>query len=145
MSPHTNPPPSQNNGGHEEPKIKHPSVIARLLTNSITDPLEAALAYLMLDWRPIPVTPRGKKPLIESWAEFQDKAPTEEQVRDWFTRWPDANVAVLTGHGSGIVAVDLDSREGESAFRALCGDVRTLANLTGNGRHVIFQHPAFPV
>src|SRR2546425_10848838 len=94
MSRYTNPPASQDDGGHEGPRIKHPSAIARLFSNSIPNQLEAALAYLMLGWRPIPLTPRDKTPLIESWAEFQDKAPTEEQVRDWFTRWPDANVEI---------------------------------------------------
>src|SRR5437879_3955056 len=109
MSRYTNPPTSQGDGGHEEPKIKHLSVIARLLTNSITNPLEAALAYLMLEWRPIPVKPRDKTPLLESWIEFQERAPTETQVKAWFTRWPDANVALLTGQASGIVALDIDS------------------------------------
>jgi hypothetical protein len=66
-------------------------------------------------------------------------------VREWFTKWPDANVAILTGSGSGIVAVDIDGQAGEDALVELCGNPPTVCNVTGKGRHVIFQHPGVAV
>ena len=36
-----------------------------------------------------------KVPLI-AWKEYQSRRPTEAEVRDWFTKWPDANIGIVT-------------------------------------------------
>src|ERR1700688_3959403 len=74
--------------------------------------LTAALAYLGRGWRPIPIVPGGKSPSLRSWEEYQKRSPTEAEVTQWFTERPNANVAILTGQASGIVAIDIDSQEG---------------------------------
>jgi len=59
----------------------------------------------------------------------------------WWQQWPNANVAVATGAGSGIIAIDIDGPEGEKslegkdlppAFEQLTG---------GGGRHLVYAHP----
>ena len=69
--------------------------------------LEAALRYLRLGLRPIPILPNIKRPLT-TWSEFQQRAPTETEVRGWWEECPTANVAILTGEASDIDVVDFD-------------------------------------
>jgi len=69
--------------------------------------LQAALELLVMGFRPIPIAENSKKPLI-SWKEFQKKPPSENQLVRWWRKWPNANLAVLTGTASGVDAVDLD-------------------------------------
>ena len=74
-------------------------------------PLEAALGYLRRGWSAIPIEPRGKRPLV-AWLEFQDRAATPAEVEEWFARWPEANVGIVTGHVSGLVVLDVDPAHG---------------------------------
>lgn len=83
----------------------------------------------------------GKHPRVR-WLAYQEKRPTEQEVRSWWRRWPQANVIVLTGKVSGIVAIDVDPRHGgdESMVGVTIPDtVRTLTG--GGGVHHIYRHP----
>lgn len=87
----------------------------------------------------------GKHPLITGW---QHQATTDEQqIRSWFTKWPDANLAVIPG-SNGCVGVDVDPRNGGTAHldRLLAGaDLNgTLIIASGQygdarGRHIYFR------
>jgi len=46
---------------------------------------------------------------------FKDATTDESRIRDWSTRWPDANIAIATGTVSGIVVLDIDLRHGGQA------------------------------
>lgn len=107
--------------------------------------LDAALLYLKKGWRPIPIVAGGKTPLLPSWEEYQHRSPSEAEVTEWFTRTPDANIAILTGQASALVAIDVDGPAGDAELHKLCPDVRTLTNVTGKGRHLLFQHPGVQV
>lgn len=65
---------------------------------------EAALTYARLG---VPIFPcRGKVPMVEHWDEV---ATTNElAVRDWWTRWPTANIGAPMGTGVDAVALDVD-------------------------------------
>ena len=52
--------------------------------------LVAAKAYLAAGLHPIPCEPRGKKPLV-NWKVYQETAPTEQQLEQWWAATPDAN------------------------------------------------------
>jgi hypothetical protein len=73
------------------------------------DLLEAALEYAKQGLSVIPVGagPKRKLPLT-SWKPFQERRATEVEIRDWWARWPEANVAIVTGKISGITVVDCD-------------------------------------
>jgi hypothetical protein len=71
----------------------------------------------------------------------------EAQVREWWRRWPDANIAIATGAASGLVALDVDVPKGGAGTLAELerkhGALpRTAQVLTGGGGyHYLFQHP----
>ncbi len=69
--------------------------------------MDAALEYLEQDFSVIPVDRITKKPLIP-WKEFQSRFPTEDEIYEWWEKWPDANVAIVTGKQSNLVVIDSD-------------------------------------
>lgn len=87
----------------------------------------------------------GKHPRIRAW---QHKATTDpEQIRRWWTTWPNANVALATGPESGIVALDVDGPTGARTLQALILKhgvfPPTLTNRTGRGGlHYVYRYPA---
>ena len=99
-----------------------------------------ALSYQARGWIPIPIRPHDKRPLIE-WRELQHRRPTEAEITAWWTRWPQANVGIVTGAISGIIALDVD--EGAN-LRGRHMPYTPLVQ-TGRGRHYLFRHPGFPV
>ena len=84
--------------------------------------IDAAIEYLEQGLSIIPIRPDTKRPAIR-WKEYQTRQPTHEEVEQWFTTWPDANIAVVTGEVSGIVIVDCDNDEALSS--ALSCDMRS--------------------
>ena len=69
--------------------------------------LNSALEYLSKGWSVIPVG-KNKIPLIE-WKDFQTRLAVVEEVQNWWAKWPEANVGVVTGRVSGITVVDVES------------------------------------
>jgi len=108
--------------------------------------MKAALDYARLGWSVIPIEPRGKRPLIR-WQVHQFRHADAPEIGSWFQRWPDANIAVVTGIVSGLLVLDLDPRHGadESLERlqATHGPLPATveAHSGGGGRHLYFAHP----
>ncbi|MBW6475273.1 MAG: bifunctional DNA primase/polymerase, partial [Anaerolineaceae bacterium] len=71
--------------------------------------IQAAFHYLAVGFSVIPLKPRGKKPLIP-WQEYQTRQPTEDEIREWFTK-TDNNIGIVCGRISGITVVDFDTAE----------------------------------
>ncbi len=107
---------------------------------------KAALDYTRAGWSSIPVEPVGKQSLI-GWQVHQHRRADPPEIGEWFARWPDANLAIVTGVVSGLVVLDVDPREGgEESLIALQREhgpiVETVEAATGaGGRHLYFTHP----
>lgn len=110
----------------------------------------AALAYAARGWSPIPIEPRGKRPLVP-WLDFQQRIAEPREIAAWFARWPDANVGIVTGRVSGLVVVDIDARHGgpdslrelERAHGPLPPTVEAASG--GGGRHLYFAPAEAPL
>ena len=122
-------------------------------------PMVAALAYAAREWLVFPchtATARGctcgqtcsspgKHPRTRNGARNATRDPAT--VRAWWTRWPDANVAIGTGRQSGLVVIDLDPRHGAMpAWRALLAGqdpvaVGPIVETGSHGWHLYFAHP----
>lgn len=122
--------------------------------------LDAALGYAQRGWAVFPChqpTPSGcscQRRHCSSPAKhphtprgLHDATLDEAQVRRWWGRWPDANVAIRTGAVSGLVVLDIDPDHGGSeSLDRLCRrfgplpDGRVVRTGSG-GRHLYFAHP----
>lgn len=56
----------------------------------------------------------GKQPLITNWPN--NGVPDKQQIDDWFRRWPTANIGLVLGVGSGLVALDVDGQFGHDTL-----------------------------
>ena len=124
----------------------------------VNEKLEAALAYGRMRWRIFPChaivqtdagpacscgkaacISQGKHPRTK--AGFKEATDDEAQIRRWWARWPEANIALATG--SGLVVIDVDGEEGFREFQALVAANEalppTLVAQTGRGHHLLFR------
>lgn len=136
--------------------------------------LEAALAAARRGWYVLPIWwvlpdgscacgdtnedgkhPIGKHPLSPLVGNGQTSATLDENlIREWWTRYPEANVAAVMGP-SGLFALDVDHRDGaEAAIAKLQGAIAKYGPLpdtpqqisgSGQGWHVLFKAPGFAV
>lgn len=84
---------------------------------------------------------QGKHPRIMAW---QNNASSEPDViKAWWKKWPDANIGVKLGSGSGVVAVDVDPPGGEELLERMSGGELppTLEMTTGRGRRPLYAIP----
>lgn len=68
--------------------------------------LDHALMYSKKGWRVFPC--KGKVPLTLS--GFKDSSLDEGQIKKWWADNPEANIGIETGERSGIVVLDIDSK-----------------------------------
>lgn len=73
---------------------------------------------------------RGKNPMVR-WGDYQEELPSEEQVRSWWRRWPNANIGMATGRLSRVVVLDCDSGEARTLCMSMGGLEETPAVWTG--------------
>ena len=100
-------------------------------------PKEFALEAIAKRVSVIPID-RNKKPLI-SWKEFQERYPTEEEIEKWWTEWPDANCAIVTGKISGFSIVDVEKGGDISIFP------KTFTVKSGGGGwHLYYRYHKIP-
>lgn len=70
-----------------------------------------------------------------------------EQIKKWWSQWPNANIGIVTGKISNLFVVDVDPRhDGDATLasvEAKNGELpKTVETVTGSGgRHILFRHP----
>jgi hypothetical protein len=126
-------------------------------------PVEIALRYADHGWPVLPLhAPTGRgcscsAPQCGSPGRHprtsrgvHDASTDTGRIRDWWSRWPQANVGVATGVASGLVVLDIDLPAGPQSLAEL--EARhealpaTCEQRTGSGgRQLLFAHPGTPV
>lgn len=107
---------------------------------------ETAMSYLRAGLCVLPAIPVEKRPALAGWKQYQQRLPTERQVRTWFTE--SEATCILTGTVSGhLEMIDFDL-EGELFDRwqelvatqmpALVGKLVIERSQSG-GRHAIYR------
>ena len=104
--------------------------------------LETALWYASVKkFSVIPVR-RDKKPYIK-WERFQKERPPEKQVKDWWEKYPEAMIGIITGKISDLAVIDIDTDEGFDEIDKIIP--RSLYTRTVNtpkgGQHLYFRCP----
>jgi Bifunctional DNA primase/polymerase, N-terminal len=103
---------------------------------SVNDMVTAALGYLSLGYRPIPLIPGNKRSAIK-WAVYRARPPTEDEIRSWFgCRLRD--IAVVTGNG--VVVIDVDDPAMVSRVLERCGETPMRCQ-TPSGMHLYYATP----
>ncbi len=101
------------------------------------DCLGAALAWWARGDTPIPIIKGTKKPPRGfGWKRLQWCRPAEDDVQNWWRKWPDAQVAVLLGRKMVVIDTDGESAEARIAEMDL---PRTPTQKTPRGRHRFFS------
>jgi len=75
--------------------------------------MKAALKYAERGWLVFPLKPNAKVPLIPTTRGgqgFKDATTDVEQIRKWWTEFPDANIGIATGVVSNLIVLDLDKK-----------------------------------
>jgi hypothetical protein len=106
--------------------------------------LSGALFYAReLRWAVFPLRPRAKEPLTEH--GHKEASLHEKQIREWWAKWPKANIGIPTGIWFWVL--DIDPRHGgDASLMALVARhtalVDTIQQLTGGGgRQYFFGMP----
>jgi|GEM_PF-4355832 len=97
---------------------------------------ERALAYADQGLCPIPLKPRGKRAIVR-WKSCQQVPPSPEQVRQWFERFHDANIGILTGERYDLLVLDID---GELGLQSIKGRQLPVTRIIQTGRQGGFQY-----
>jgi len=110
--------------------------------------LDVALEYLLKHkFSVVPWKTNKKGSLIPTYKEFQGRVPTEKEVREWWTKWPDAMIGVITGPVSDLMALDFDWYKLKDSEKAPLKDLvpdsipGPICISPEGGHHKLFRYP----
>ena len=107
--------------------------------------LRAALWYASGGFAVLPLRERSKQPLVSGGFKVASRDPAT--IRDWWQRWPAANVGIATGLPSALVVLDIDPRNGgddsycELREKFRHGPETSIVHTGSGGAHEYFRHP----
>lgn len=82
-----------------------------------------------------------KKPLV-NWKDYQQKLPTMDELAEWWIKWPNAQVGIVTGAISGIFVLDIDVGYDEKLVHSLGIKHDTpISKTPSGGWHVFYKYP----
>jgi hypothetical protein len=96
--------------------------------------VETAMHYAELGYRCIPVRYGAKAPPLVKWKPYQDRSPTAEEYRAWFSDVR-RNIAILTGD---IVVADVDDPSLVDLVMEKCGETNVISK-TPHGLHLWYR------
>lgn len=96
--------------------------------------IEAALGYLKLGYRPIPLV-AGRKQAAVKWKRFQETPPSEQEIVRWFSA-EERNIGLLCGNG--VVVVDLDDPTLLDLVVRNCGATPMRCKTPSGGLHLYY-------
>lgn len=103
--------------------------------------LEAALEYIGRGWSIFPI--HNKKPCIK-WEQYQDSLPSIDLVRQWWTQYPDAGIALVLGKVSGVVRLDIDGAKAAEKLAEFCTPETLTFSTPSGGVGYLYKHrPGF--
>jgi Bifunctional DNA primase/polymerase, N-terminal/Primase C terminal 1 (PriCT-1)/Protein of unknown function (DUF3987) len=126
--------------------------------------IDYAIRYAKLNWPVLPVhypikkngeficsckknncSSIGKHPITKH--GVKDATTDIKQIKEWFDKYPKANIGIATGKVSGLVCVDIDITPGGFYSLELLEEQYKLSENTliqqtgGNGKHLFFKYP----
>jgi hypothetical protein len=101
--------------------------------------LKQAIEYLGNGYHVIPIR-HDKRPYIK-WETYQHDIPMQDEVEDWWAKWPDANIGIITGEVTDLVVIDADGQEGIESIQRYAPELKPFTE-SPHGLHYWFKyHP----
>jgi hypothetical protein len=73
---------------------------------------DAAVSFAEYGWPVFPLGRRTKVPAIKGGKGFKDATNNPERIKRWWTRHPEHNIGLATGHGFDVIDVDTKDKDG---------------------------------
>lgn len=102
------------------------------------DRLAAAIFHQSHGRSVIPAAP-NKTPLVK-WKRYIDEIPSEAQIMEWWSKYPNANLAMITGAISKLIVLDLDIKHGRTS-KEFDLPATACAKSGSGGEHFYFNYP----
>lgn len=108
---------------------------------------ETSKYALFWGFRVFPIEPGGAEPLIDDWQS--DASRDLKQIDEWWQRWPDANIGLITGDpmlgkegNPGLVVIEVEENPNFWAgYASREADLPFLVVETRSGAHLYFATP----
>jgi len=131
------------------------NVLKPLVLDTKRSPItEALISYYKAGYVCIPVHPRKKVPLLETWIDLQHRPPNKEEKREILeiiSKRSDAAIAIVAGPVSGdIECIDVDTKHDPDSYMNYIDELREhdffdllfIQSTPSGGRHIIYRCPA---
>lgn len=100
----------------------------------------AVKTYYEKGYSLIPIKSETKRPALKTWKTYQNETMPKKQLLRHLDEDPTLGIGIVTGKLSGIVVVDLDSKEAQE-FAEENGFPKTPTVKTARGYHLYYAHP----
>lgn len=103
--------------------------------------LHEAFYQLQHGYAVIPVDRHTKRPLVK-WSPYMHQLPTEKEWQEWYLRWRDCNLGLVTGYWLNRVVLDFDTEREFDLWKDWQDQehgILTMVIKTGRGYHVHFE------
>lgn len=102
--------------------------------------LDIAKNYLKLGMSVIPGIP-GRKNYYVPWEDYQKRLPNETEINNWWSKYPNANIGIVTGIISGLAVIDVDDESEKEQIEKYIPDnlVFPIATTPRGGQHWYFK------
>ena len=108
--------------------------------------LNSALHYASMGWKVFPLA-QGSKVPREGSKGVHDATTDEQQINEWWSMEPSANIGIATGQESNLIVIDVDGDPGMQSMRQVVSQLpkeHTRVIKTPNGYHLYYLYnPSF--
>ena len=108
--------------------------------------LNSALHYASMGWKVFPLA-QGSKVPREGSKGVHDATTDEQQINEWWSMEPSANIGIATGQESNLIVIDVDGDPGMQSMRQVVPQLpkeHTRVIKTPNGYHLYYLYnPSF--
>ena len=122
-------------------KIKVNEVLKRSNSTQVGSLREVLKYKTALKWSLFPLKAKSKKPRIQ-WQQYTKEPASDWQLGEWWTKYPDSNVAAITGSISNLIVIDIDEESAFDLLKEQGGGTNDRRPRQPRGQHPRPLHPA---
>ena len=97
--------------------------------------LKAAIDYQEQGLSVIPIKHKDKKPRVK-WKQYQEEKADKQRIEEWFSKYPNASIGIVTGEISDIAVIDIEKGGSTDEYPPT-----VTAKTGGGGYHLYYRYP----